>query len=188
MFKLSTIGVFLLDIIQVIFFAVAIFLFVYLLILQPHKIKGNSMDPTFKNGEFLLTDKVTYKFGDPKRGDVIVFKAPPDDKDEYIKRILGIPGDKVMVQGGKVYVNGQLVDEKVYLDPSVYTQGGNFANDGETILVPENSYFVMGDNRGGSFDSRAFGTIGREKITGRAWVVYWPPQKAGVVPEVNYGL
>ena len=173
MFKLSAIGTFLLDIIQVIFFAVAIFLFVYLLILQPHKIKGNSMDPTFKNGEFLLTDKVTYRFGEPKRGDVVVFKAPPD---------------KVLVQTGKVFVNDQLINEKAYLDQSVYTQGGNFANDGEMIVVTQNEYFVMGDNRNHSFDSRNFGTIATEKITGRAWVVYWPPQKAGVVPEVNYGF
>ena len=188
MFKLSAIGTFLLDIIQVIFFAVAIFLFVYLLILQPHKIKGNSMDPTFKNGEFLLTDKVTYRFGEPKRGDVVVFKAPPDDKDEYIKRIIGIPGDNVLVQSGKVFVNDQLINEEAYLDQSVYTQGGNFSNDGETIVVTQNEYFVMGDNRNHSFDSRNFGTIATEKITGRAWVVYWPPQKAGVVPEVNYGF
>lgn len=186
MFKLSLVGAFLLDILQVIVFAVAIFLFVYLLVLQPHKIKGESMHPNFLNGEFLLTDKVTYRFGDPKRGDVIVFKAPPDDKDEYIKRILGLPGDTVMVKGGKVYVNGNMMDESKYLDASVITSPGSFAREGESLVVPQNQYFVLGDNRPHSLDSRNLGTIKREKITGRAWIVYWPAPKAGIVPAISY--
>ncbi len=181
-------GVFILDILQVVIFAVAIFLFVYLLVLQPHKIKGQSMDPTFKDGEFLLTDKVTYRFGEPKRGDVVVFKAPPDDHEEYIKRIIGLPGDTVMVQGGKVYVNGQLLNESAYLASTVVTQSGNYAVEGKTITVPEGEYMVMGDNRPHSFDGRNFGPIKKEKFTGRAWVTYWPPQKAGVVPEVKYAI
>ncbi|MEK7526768.1 MAG: signal peptidase I [Patescibacteria group bacterium] len=181
-------GAFILDILQVVVFAVAIFLFVYLLVLQPHKIKGQSMDPTFKDSEFLLTDKITYRFGEPKRGDVVVFKAPPDDKDEYIKRIIGLPGDTVKVQGGKVYVNNTLLDEKAYLDTSVVTQPGIFAAEGREIKVSQGEYFLMGDNRPHSFDSRNFGPISQEKFTGRAWVSYWPPQKAGVVPEVDYGI
>ena len=108
----GALGTFLLDILQVVVFAVAIFLFVYLLILQPHKIKGQSMDPTFKDGEFLLTDKVTYRFGEPKRGDVVVFKAPPDDHDEYIKRIIGLPGDNVKVEGGRGYINQVALPER----------------------------------------------------------------------------
>lgn len=186
MFKLSLIGAFILDILQVIVFAVAIFLFVYLLVLQPHKIKGDSMYPNFLNGEFLLTDKVTYRFGEPQRGDVIVFKAPPDDKDEYIKRIIGLPGDTVMVKGGLLYVNNQLLDESKYLDSTVITQAGNYAQEGKTGTVAEGEYFVAGDNRPHSLDSRSFGTIKREKITGRAWVIYWPPQKAGIVPSISY--
>lgn len=91
-------GSFFLDILQVVVFAVSIFLFVYLLILQPHKIKGASMEPNFHDGEFLLTDKLSYRFGNPGRGDVVVFKAPPDDHDEFIKRIIGLPGDLVMVK------------------------------------------------------------------------------------------
>ncbi|MBX4205938.1 signal peptidase I [Candidatus Microgenomates bacterium] len=183
----ARLGAFILDILQVVVFAVAIFLFVYLLVLQPHKIKGQSMDPNFKDGEFLLTDKVTYRFREPKRGDVIVFKAPPDDHDEYIKRIIGLPGDTVMVQGGKVFVSGQQLTEK-YLDPNLFTAEGNFLHEGTTETVPQGTYLVMGDNRPHSFDGRAFGPIKKEKITGRAWLVYWPPQKAGVVPEVNYGF
>lgn len=171
---------FFIDIIQVVIFAVSIFLFIYLLVLQPHKIKGSSMENNFHDGEYLLTDKVTYRLGEPKRGDVIVFKAPPDFQEEFIKRIIGIPGDEVMVQGGKTYVNGKQVNE-TYLQSDVYTSAGSFATEGLKLKVPEGSYFVMGDNRPHSFDGRNFGFIKRDKITGRAWLVYWPLSNAGVV-------
>ncbi len=171
---------FFIDTIQVVIFAVSIFLFIYLLVLQPHKIKGSSMEINFHDGEYLLTDKVTYRFGQPKQGDVIVFKAPPDYQEEFIKRIIGIPGDDVMVQGGKVYVNGKLLNE-TYLQKDLFTSPGSIATDGKTLKVPANSYFVMGDNRPHSFDGRNFGFITRDKITGRAWLVYWPLSNAGIV-------
>lgn len=182
----ARLGAFFLDILQVVVFAVAIFLFVYLLILQPHKIKGHSMDPNFEDGEFLLTDKVSYRFGLPERGDVIVFKAPPDDQEEFIKRIIGIPGDTVMVKGARVYVNGKLIDESAYLDPSVRTDPGNALAEGKEITVPEGQYLVMGDNRPHSFDGRNFGPIEKSKITGKAWLSYWPPSRAGVIEEEDY--
>src|SRR3989337_4243279 len=95
-------GAFFLDIIEVVVFAIAIFLFLYLLVLQPHKIKGASMEPNFPNGEYLLTDKVTYRFREPERGDVIVFEAPGTNGEEFIQRILGLPGDKVSLREGDV--------------------------------------------------------------------------------------
>jgi signal peptidase I len=175
---LKRIGVFFLDIIQVVVFAGAIFLFVYLLILQPHKIKGNSMQPNFPNGEYLLTDKVTYRFHEPERGDVVVFKAPSQNGEEFIKRIIGLPGERVSIKNGKVYIDGKLLDESEYLSPSVYTSGGFFLKENQESTVPSGQYFVMGDNREYSSDSRNFGPIGKEKITGRAWFVYWPLNNA----------
>lgn len=182
----SRLGAFFLDILQVIVFAVAIFLFVYLLILQPHKIKGHSMDPNFEDGEFILTDKVSYRFGNPERGDVIVFKAPPDFQEEFIKRIIGLPGDKVMVKGGHVYVNGKLIDESAYLDPSVVTDPGTFTVEGVEVTVPDGQYLFFGDNRPHSFDGRNFATIARSKITGKAWLSYWPPSRAGLIKHLVY--
>ncbi len=182
---LRRLGAFFLDILEVVFFAVAIFLVVYLTILQPHKIKGASMEPNFPDGEYLLTDKVTYRFNQPKRGDVIVFKAPPDFKDEFIKRIIGIPGDKVMVKGGKVYVNGQIINEP-YLAQGQYTSAGTFATEGAELTVPAKSFFVLGDNRDHSFDGRNFGFIDKSKINGRAWLVYWPPQNVGIVKSFSF--
>jgi len=176
-------GAFFFDIIQVVVFAIALFLFMYLLVFQPHKIKGSSMQPNYPDGEYLLTDKVTYRFSEPKRGDVVVFEAPGGGGDEYIKRVIGVPGETVSVRDGKVYVNGQLLNE-TYL--SLYTSGGAFLENGSSVTVPSNEYFVLGDNRPYSSDSRAWGFIAKRKISGRAWLIYWPPQKAGVVAKVSY--
>ena len=180
--RLST---FFLDIIQVIIFAVSIFLFVYLLILQPHKIDGESMETNFHNNEYILTEKVTYYFNQPKRGDVVVFKAPPDGHDEYIKRVIALPGETVKVQNCKVYVNGNLLNES-YLSPTLCTNPGTFATEGTTLTVPANNYFMLGDNRPHSLDSRYIGFIGKDKFTGRAWIAYWPVSNAGVVKGVTY--
>jgi signal peptidase I len=170
---------------EVVFLAVAIFLFIYLLVLQPHRIKGSSMDPNFFDGEFLLTDKVTYRFGKPKRGDVIVFKAPPAKEEEYIKRIIGLPGESVSIKVNKIYINGKKLDEK-YLDPALPTSGGYFLQEGDIKIVPPDEYFVLGDNRLHSSDSRAWGFVPKQDITGRAWLIYWPPQKVGTLKSASY--
>lgn len=182
---LQKLSAFFLDILEVVVFAIAIFLFLYLLILQPHKIKGQSMEPNFQDGEFLLTDKVTYRFSEPKRGDVIVFEAPGTNGDEFIKRIIGLPGEKVSVANGKVVINGQVLDEN-YLPDTLMTEGGMFLKNGQVVTVPDNSFFVMGDNRVASSDSRSWGFVTKDKITGRAWITYWPPPKLGIIEGVSY--
>lgn len=180
-------GAFFFDIIQVVVFAIALFLFMYLLVFQPHKIKGDSMQPNYPDGEYLLTDKVTYRFNQPKRGDVVVFEAPGSGGDEYIKRIIGLPGESISVNNGKIYVNGQLLDES-YLSQSLYTSNGVFLENGEITVVPDGEYFVLGDNRPYSSDSRTWGFVTKKKISGRAWLIYWPPQKAGTVTKVEYNI
>lgn len=184
---LRRLATFFLDIIQVIIFAVSIFLFVYLLIMQPHKINGESMESNFHNNEYILTEKVTYYFNKPKRGEVVVFKAPPDGHDEFIKRIIGIPGDTVMIQSCKVSVNGKIIEEK-YLSSGLCTSPGTLATEGKTLTVPDGKYFLMGDNRPHSLDSRyeQIGFIGQDKFTGKAWVVYWPLNDAHIVTDVSY--
>ncbi len=170
------------DILEIIVLAVGIFLIVYLLILRPHKIKGQSMHPNFPDGEYLLTEKVTYYTKDPQRGDVVVFK-PPISEDEFIKRVIGLPGETVLVKDGKVYLNGELLRED-YI--KVQTGGGSFLNEGDEYIVPENNYFVMGDNRPHSSDSRAWGPITKKVITGKAWLVYFPINLWGTVQTPNY--
>src|SRR3989304_6624731 len=129
---LKRLGTFFLDFLEIIVFAVAIFLFFYLLILQPHKIKGDSMQPNYPDGEYLLTDKVTYRFKEPKRGDVIVFDAPGANGEEFIKRIIGLPGEKISLKDGKVYLNTQQLPE-YYLPSSFQTNGSSFLSENEEI-------------------------------------------------------
>jgi signal peptidase I len=178
-------GRFVFETFQVVIFAISIFLFIYLLIVQPHKIKGDSMQPNFSDGEFLLTDKISYRFGEPDRGDVVVFEPPGMDQD-FIKRIVGLPGEDVMVRDGRIYINGTELEEP-YLSSGDTTPAGKYMRDGEALRVPQESYFVLGDNRHNSLDSRSFGFTSKSSFSGRAWFVYWPLDLSGrlVRPEYN---
>ena len=178
----SKLGAFFMDILEVIVLAVGIFLIVYLLILRPHKIKGQSMHPTFPDAEYLLTEKVSYYRRDPQRGDVIVFK-PPISEDEFIKRVIALPGETVMVLNNKIFVNDKELKED-YIN--VDTNAGAFLSEGTKYTVPSGNYFVMGDNRPHSSDSRAWGPITKKVITGKAWLIYFPFKLAGFVPAPNY--
>ncbi|MEK7169158.1 MAG: signal peptidase I [Patescibacteria group bacterium] len=178
----SKLGAFFMDILEVIVLAIGIFLIVYLLILRPHKIKGQSMHPTFPDGEYLLTEKVSYYRDDPQRGDVVVFK-PPISEDEFIKRIIALPNETVMILNGRVFINEKELKED-YIE--VETNPSSFLSEGERYTVPAGNYFVMGDNRPHSSDSRAWGPITKKVITGKAWVIYFPFNLAGVVKAPNY--
>lgn len=145
--------------------SLAIFLFVYVFLLQPHRVKGESMVATFADGELLLTEKVTYRFAKPKRGDVAVFAAPTHRGVEFIKRIVGLPGEEIRIDNQKILINGQPLDEQ-------YIRG--LTEGSITINLAKDQYFVLGDNRGSSSDSRSFGPISQSSIRGRAWLVYWP--------------
>lgn len=172
------------EIAQVLVLAFSIFLFVYLLIMQPHKIQGDSMEPNFHENEYLLTDKLSYRFGEPQRGDVVVFKAPPNYRDEYIKRIMAIPGDTVEIINDQLFINKEPVNES-FLPVETVTNPGQFLTEEKAVTIPQNSYFVLGDNRSHSLDSRSFGFVSRDKITGKAWFVYWPPQNFGVIEAAD---
>lgn len=175
------------DILEVIVFAVGIFFFVYLLIMRPHKISGQSMMPNFPDAEYLLTEKVTYYTRNPQRGDVVVLTPPPSvsTTDEFIKRVIGLPREKIMIHNGHVYINDRLLSES-YLKDSVITNGGTFLEDDKEYTVPDNQYFVMGDNRPNSSDSRYWGPITKSEMTGRAWIIYWPLNLSGVVSIPTY--
>jgi signal peptidase I len=196
MFK--RLSAFFLDISEVIVFAVGIFFSVYLLIMRPHKIDGQSMMPNYLNAEYLLTEKVTYYFNKPQRGDVVVLKPPQvvSEGDEFIKRVVGLPGETVKISGGHVYINGKLLDEP-YIASDVITGGGVFLADNTDYIVPPGQYFLMGDNREHSSDSRYWGSVplnlspnsDKEGINGRAWLIYWPLSQIGVTksPTYSYG-
>ena len=133
------------------------------------RVESVSMEPTLYAGNFVVVSKLAYQFVEPSRGDVIVFRYPPNpEQDPYIKRVIGLPGDRVDVRDEEVLINGIRIAEP-YLD-SPTRQGGDW-------IVPPDSLFVMGDNRNNSSDSRSWGVVPKENVIGKALVVYWPPDK-----------
>lgn len=174
---------FILDSIETVVVSLAFFIIIYLFLFQPHQVKGNSMSTSLKksfyNGEYLLTNKISYRFNLPKRGDVIIFKAPQNENYDYIKRIIALPGETIKTKNGKVFINAKPLKESAYLPPTTYTKGGIFLKDEEEITIPQNKYFVMGDNRNFSSDSRDWGLVPKKNIIGKAWFCYWPPKKIG---------
>lgn len=173
------------DIIEVFVVSMSIFIVVYLFLMQPHQVKGNSMFPTFHDGEYLMTDKITFRRRTPQRGDVVVFKAPVNEDFDFIKRVIGEPGDRVKVQGGKVYVNGELLKEE-YLPPEYVTNSGRFMREGVEITAPEGGWIVMGDNRSHSSDSREWGPVPLENFVGKGFFRYWPVAKIGTIKNPSY--
>ena len=171
----------LLDSVQTILIAAAVFLVIYVFLFRPFEINGESMYPNFYDKEYVLTNLIVLRFNNPILGDVIVFKAPPEPEKDYIKRVIGTPGDTILMQNGAVYRNGKLLDESAYLKSEVKTHSGAFLKDGETIKVPSGEYFVMGDNRPESSDSREWGFVGRNAIIGESLFVYWPPNRARLI-------
>jgi signal peptidase I len=164
------------DLVFSVLIAVVLIVFIY----QPVKVEGTSMMPTLTDQERIFINKFTYRFGlgGIERGDTVVFWYPKDPSKSYIKRVIGTPGDRVRVDSGQVYVNGQaLAESYVPSENRDYTSWG----DGQEQVVPEGKYFVLGDHRNQSSDSRMWGYVPRENIYGKAVFVYWPLDKMGRV-------
>lgn len=157
----------------------AIISIIYLFAVQPHKVSGCSMCDTFENGDYILTDKVTYHFSKPQHGDIVVFKYPRDPSIDFIKRIIAVPGDKIKLSNTKVILNGTTLDESYIENKPTYPN--DFLRENQEFTVPEDSYIVFGDNRTGSSDSRAWGELPKDLIIGKAMFRYWPPTMAGFI-------
>ncbi|MBD3250556.1 MAG: signal peptidase I [Candidatus Pacebacteria bacterium] len=187
---IKQIGQFFLDIVETLVIALSIFLVVYLFLLQPHQVNGQSMVPNFQSGEYLLTDKISYRLGEPKRGDVVVFHAPeaahcPKGTGcDFIKRVLGLPGETIEIKNSQVYVNSTPLKED-YIPADFETQPGDFTRN-KSVSLGSDEYFVVGDNRPYSSDSRAWGPIQRTDIVGKAFVRYWPVDSIGTLPKIEY--
>lgn len=172
---------FLMEILETIVFVGTLFIVVYLFILQPNQVKGASMEPTFITEEYIFTSKVTYKFRPYERGDVVVFKSPKNPDIEYIKRVIGVPGDIVVVQDGEVFVNGIQLEEGYISSEKTPLWDTGYMKDGVPVSVPETTLLVMGDNRPRSSDSREFGPITMESVVGQVFYRYFPTDKMGVI-------
>lgn len=150
-----------------------------LFVAQPFIVSGESMVPTFQNGQYLIVDELSYHFGAPERGDVIVFRYPKDPSQFFIKRIIGLPGETVRIQGGAVYIDHPGAPGAALEEPYIVNHG----NGGDqTVTLGANDYFVMGDNRPESSDSRSWGVLPRSNIIGRAFVRLLPLSSIGILP------
>ena len=146
---------------------------------QNYQVDGHSMDPTMNNGEFVIVLKAIYWFHAPQTGDIIVLKYPEDTTRNFIKRVIGTPGDTVAVQGGHVYVNGHALNEPYIAQAPAYNV--------PPLKVPQGEYYVLGDNRNDSNDSHIWGFLPANDVIGKAWAVYWPPSNWRLVPHAHYG-
>jgi signal peptidase I len=147
---------------------------------QSFRVEGGSMNPSFHNGQFLMVNKALYHFHSPQRGDVIVFHPPINPDQAYIKRVIGLPGDRVEIREGKVYIDGKLLKE----EPVMESIPGSYPG----MKIPEGEYFVLGDNRDNSNDSRKGWTVPKENIIGKVWFCYWPPREWGLSPSYSAAI
>ncbi len=168
------------DFIQTLVVVGAIFALIYLFVAQPHKVSGRSMVPTFMDGDYIFTDKLSFRLREPTHGDIIVLKNPRDESQDFIKRIIVVPGDTIKVENNSIYVNGQKLNED-YLPKATPTRSGSFLNEGVEITAGPNQYFVIGDNREHSSDSREWGGVTKEEIVGRVFFRYFPLNSFGLV-------
>lgn len=182
---LASAGLFFLELIKIaVLTGVTIGLVRYFLF-KPFYVKGQSMEPNFYEHEYLIIDELTYRFREPARGEVVVFKAPVAEKDYYLKRIIGLPGERVKVEGGKIIIfnsefpQGMVVKEDYISDDTLGTVAFNLEKD---------QYFVLGDNRDASLDSRRFGPILRDTLVGRAWFRGWPINRITAFSAPSYNF
>lgn len=167
------------EFVETVVFTLLIYALVRTFLFENYRVLGHSMDPTLENDQFLVVNKLGYRLHDPKRGDIIVFRDPRTDQRKLIKRVIGLPGEMLEIEDGQVFINDQLLDEPYITNSGHYSQPRS--------PIPEEQYFVLGDNRDNSSDSHNWGTLPRDKILGRAWVSYWPPRLWGLVPDEIYG-
>lgn len=174
--KSSKILNFFLDLVEVTIVGVAVFVIVYLFIGQPLEITGTSMEPTLDNGEMIIAEKMTSRLDKLERGDIVVFKQPENPNIFVIKRIVGLPGETLTLSEKSVYINGSMLEEDY-----VKTHQALLTAQDKDIEIPQNSYFLMGDNRANSTDSRKWGPISEQDIVGKAVIVFSPISNARLI-------
>jgi signal peptidase I len=168
----STASSLLRELVEVVVLAVILYFGISFAIQAVH-VEGLSMFATLDDQDYLIANKIDYRLHAPQRGDIIILRPPTDNSKDFIKRIIALPGERLLISNGFVYINGHKLDEP-YL-PEAWNTLDNWSPAGpDGTVVPPNSYFVMGDNRNRSQDSRIFGFIGRDRIDGRAWFRIWP--------------
>ncbi len=178
---------FVFELIKIVVISLAIIIPVRYFLIQPFYVKGASMEPNFYDHEYLIIDEITYRLREPERGDIIVFRYPRDPQEYYIKRIVGLPGERVQIKDGQVYIYGADSQESFVLDEAYLAAGTKTYSLTEDIIsLDDEEYFVLGDNRNSSKDSRSFGPVNRSFVTGRVLLRGWPFDRISLFPAPEY--
>lgn len=168
------------EVLKVVIVVFAIIIPVRHYLIKPFYVRGASMEPNFHDYEYLVVDELSYRLRAPERGEVVVLKDPMDPSQYFIKRIIGLPGEHLVVRDGVVRINGNVLDESEYLAATFHTTGH------DDVTVPENTYYLMGDNRPASLDSRVFGPVKKSELVGRTWIRAWPLTQVQVFAPFTY--
>lgn len=175
------------ELIKIALISLAIIIPVRYFLIKPFYVNGASMEPTYYNHEYLIIDEISYRFNEPERGEVVVFKYPKDRSQFFIKRIIALPGERVSITDGNVVIyNSKNLDglnlEEPYLSDSTKTSGNI------DLALEQGEYFVLGDNRSASLDSRRFGALQKDEIIGKAWIRGWPFDRIGVLDHYSFNF
>lgn len=171
--------------VKVVVISLAIIIPIRYFLVQPFFVKGASMETTFEDGNYILIDEISYRFRDPERGEVVVFRFPEDKTQFFIKRIVGLPEETVEIKNDQVIIHNKQHPEGFALNESYLSDGQHTIGDFR-FKLDDNEYFVLGDNRLRSSDSRRWGPLNRSLITGRVFLRAWPLNEFSTVPDVNY--
>ncbi len=144
-------------------------------VVRNFRVVGTSMEPNLHNSQYLIVDKISYRLGEPQQGDVIVFEPPNRPGEDYVKRVIGVPGDLVEIRKGQVFINNEPIEEPYVVYPGSYSMNPR--------RVGADELFVLGDNRNSSSDSHNWGMLETDKVVGKAWISYWPPNYWGIIPR-----
>ncbi len=175
------------ELIKVVLISLAIIIPIRYYLIQPFYVKGASMEPNFYDKEYLIIDEISYRFNAPERGDIIVFRYPRNPQEYFIKRIIGLPGEKVQIKDGYVYVYNKEQPLGFKLEESyLSTEDKTFSLTEEMIALTDNEYYVLGDNRNASKDSRSFGPVDKKYITGKVLFRGWPFNRVGLFETPSY--
>ena len=184
----GSIGLFLLELIKVAVLAGITIALVRYFLFKPFYVKGASMEPNFFDKEYLIIDELSYRFRAPQRGEVVVFKYPENPKEYFLKRIIALPGERVKVSEGQITIYNQEHPEGVVLDESYLPEDLLTSGDRSFAPLTENQYFVMGDNRPNSYDSRRFGAVDKSLVVGKVFFRGWPFSRAELISEPDLNI
>lgn len=176
-----SVGSFFWELLKAFILAMVIIVPIRYFVVQPFFVRGASMEPNFQDGEYLVIDQLSYRFREPKRGEVVVFQYPQDHSEFFIKRVVGLPGEEVRIEGGRITIQSSKYPEGIELNEAPYISSDVRTGGQVDVRLGSDEYFVLGDNRPASSDSRSWGAVARDEIIGRTWIRAWPPSRLGIL-------